>query len=362
MKIAFIASELAMPGQGMQLAHLALAAKNAGHEVLVLSLGGVGEPGAWLLEKGIKVKALNALSWRLVPGLARLAGCIMAFRPSLTQTWGFRANLAGKTIGFLSGARLVVSSMRSPCQPKVMELERITSFLCAKNVASSSWLANFAKSCGHSKGQFVVIGNACDINAFKFKERRRPIGKDGKWKLLFVGDRSMDSGIPDLISAASGLAKSGMPFKLTLVGSGDRAFDAEMLYHIQSMNLSSKIEIKGRIPHSSMPALLEESHLLIAPNAFCWSPNALLEAFASGLPVVASNVEGVKELVTDGKTGRLFASLDPSSLARKIVEATMDYNVSLRMAREACKVVHERNNPKTICGDYLALYESLFPR
>ena len=360
MKIVFLASDLAMPGQGAQLTHLACATKEAGHEVTVLAFGqSLGQAEAALKEKGIASKTFPSQSWRLPLALLKFAFATLGNRPDILQTWGFKANIIGKTLGFFCGAKAIVSSLRSPESPKRMEIERVSSFLCAKAVANSSWLANLAQTCGISKDLLTVIPNACDTASVKHKERKRPASKDGKWKLLFLGVRSLDSGLPVMITALGALNKSGMPFKAVLAGEAEKQFDAELAMHLQDSGLNSKIEIRPQVTQEAVQKLMEESHLLIVPNVFDWTPNTILEAFASGLPVVAANIEGVKELVIDGKTGHMAMPMDPTSLAKKIAESLMDYEATLRMAREALKHARERYNPQSVHSSYLELYKSL---
>ena len=358
MKISFLASDLALPGQGFQLAQLAAAAKEDGHEVGVISLGSSGAAGVWLAEKDVPVRTLPSASWRMPMALARFSIATLLSRPDILQTWGLKANIAGKSLGFFCGAKAIVSSLRSPETPKRMEVERVSSFLCAKTVANSEWLASLALNCGVSKSQVAVIPNAFDASAITRKERRKP-AKDGKWKILFVGRRSPNSGVPVMVSALAGLAKSGMPFKAIFAGDAEKGFDAEMQLHLDAQGISTKMDIRGALSQEALRKLMEDSHLLIAPNIFNWTPNTILEAFASGLPVVATNIEGVKELVVDGKTGHLAIPLDPTSLAKKIAESVMDYDGTIRMAREAHKTLRERHNPKDIHTAYLDLYKSL---
>ncbi len=359
MRICFLASDLSLPGAGMQLAQIAAAAKEEGHETTVISLGGTGAPGEWLAAKGVAVRAFNSQSWRLPLALAKFAGATISARPDILQTWGFKANIAGKALGFFCGAKATVSSLRSPESPRRMEAERIASFLCAKTVASSAWLANAGALCGISKAQIETIPNCVDAAAIPRKDRRKP-AKDAKWKIIFLGARTPSSGMPLMVSAVAGLAKAGMPIKAVFAGASDKALDAEMQRHLDANGIATKVELKGQLGQEALRKLMEDAHILAAPNVFDWTPNIILEAFASGLPVVAANIEGVRELVIEGKTGRLCVPMDATSLAKGIADAAMEYETStLRMAREARKLAVERHSPQAMAKAYLDLYKSL---
>ncbi len=359
MKILFIASDLSRPGQGGQLVRLAEAAKAAGHETSVVSLKPGGENAARLAAAGMETRTLELKSWRLAFNGPRLAWTILRRRPDIVQTWGFEANVSGKLLGFLMGARFVVSSLRGPEMPKVMEMERVSSFLSAKTLAPSSWLANLAKSAGISRAQAVAPGLSCELEAFKAKERRRPASKSDKWHLLFLGERSAESGVPALLAALDAMARGGLNFKAELVGGAAPGFDFELESRIKELGLGGKVFIEPPVPHGKVPALMEKAQLLIAPNVFNWTPNTILEAFASSLPVVATDIEGVGELVRDGRTGRLARPLDPNSLLEKISLALGDYEQSVKMAREALRAVKEGHSAEKAGASHLEAYREL---
>jgi glycosyltransferase involved in cell wall biosynthesis len=360
MKTLFLASDLAAPGQGMQLASLAAASKSAGNETRVISLGKTpGEPGAFLEANGIKAECLGARSWLLPVGLLRGALKVLLFRPDILQTWGFSANISGKAIGFFCGAKATISSLRSPDTPKRLEAERISSFLCARTVASSKWLGELAKACRISRdGSETVIPNSCDASAFKFKERRPP-PKDKRWKILYLGKRCPETGLPELLHALGALTRAGLKLKAVFAGEAAPGFDAGISTLVKDLGLETNLELKGPLKREETARLFENAHLLVAPNVFDWTPNTIMEAFASGLPVVATGIEGVGELVVDGRTGRLAVPMEPASLARKIADALGDYDSSMRMAREAAKLLRERHSPAAVNAAYLKLYDEI---
>jgi len=359
MKILFIASDASLPGQGGQAVRLALAAKAAGDQTSLISLKPLGQEAKKLSEGGVEARSLPVGGWRLALNAPRLALAILFKRPEIIQTFGFQANILGKILGFLFGARLVVSSLRSPEPPKMLEMERVSSFLSAKTLAPSAWLASLALRAGISKSQVLKAPLSCDLEAFKAKERHKPHSKDSKWQILFLGERCNETGVPLLIAALDALAKGGVHFKAELAGKAHPAFDFELSARVKELGLESKVSIEPEVPHEKVPALMAKAHLLVAPNVENWTPNTILEAFASSLPVVATDIEGVGELVRDGKTGRLAKPLDPGSLLEKISLALGDYERSVKMAREAHRLAAEEHSVEKACAESLAICREL---
>lgn len=359
MKVIMLITDLSAPGTGMQFAHLARLLKSEGCEVEAVSLMDKGEPGQWLEGHGIPASCLGISgvlsSWRLL----KLAFMIIRSRPDILQTWNFHANIAGKALGFFCGARFVVSALRGPETPGRMELERVTSFLSSRILVNSGWLASRLKLLAFGTSRFETVGNFFDSSSIAFKERKPP-RKGERWRLLFLGRRSFHSGIPALIHALKLLHDSGYDFEASLVGASEKSFDGELEGKIAEMNLSGRVSALPPVGHSKVPELLERFHLILLPNMFNWTPNTLNEAFASGLPAVASDIEGIGEMLKDGSEGLLAKPGDPVSICEKISRALYDYPAALQRARHANKLLKERCKPETVCKKYLDVYMGLF--
>ena len=101
---------------------------------------------------------------------------------------------------------------------------------------------------------------------------------------------------------------------------------------------------------------MKEYHLLVLPSLWEGMPNVVMEAFASGLPVVGTDIEGTNELVEDGVTGLLAKAADSESLSKKLISAFEKYESCIKMAENANKLLHEKYSPEVIHRQYNDFY------
>ncbi|HCC55340.1 MAG TPA: hypothetical protein DEQ20_10545 [Desulfobulbaceae bacterium] len=146
-----------------------------------------------------------------------------------------------------------------------------------------------------------------------------------KWHLLYIGKMYAVKGVTHLIEAMNLLSRSLPQLKLTLVGDGEdrpklevqaRTFDPE----------GTIISFTGQVAHEKLPEYLRSADALIVPSIITkhqeteGMPTVILEALATGTPVLASLVGGLTDAVIHGKNGLLFRHSDPADLAEKIME------------------------------------------
>jgi glycosyltransferase involved in cell wall biosynthesis len=86
-------------------------------------------------------------------------------------------------------------------------------------------------------------------------------------------------------------------------------------------------------------------------------PNVLLEAMATGVPVVTTNVSGIPELVVDGMTGLLVPPDDPEATAAALLRVFTDRELAARLARAGQALVRERFDGDVLAGELAALFE-----
>ena len=151
--------------------------------------------------------------------------------------------------------------------------------------------------------EFISIGADRDYKA------------NAKVRFVTIGSLIPRKRIETILYALTKI-KSLDAIELRVIGNGpEEQFLKELTLQL---NLSGCVHFLGPIPHAKIPGYLQDSDVFVLCSTSEGRPNVLLEAMASGLPVIASNIEGVRELIQDGKTGLLFDVDNPEQLAKQI--------------------------------------------
>jgi glycosyltransferase involved in cell wall biosynthesis len=166
---------------------------------------------------------------------------------------------------------------------------------------------------------------------------------------LFVGRSSLEKGLPTLLKA---WARLGHPIPLRIIG--DSPSQSEMQAMATSQG-SADIRFMGRLPREQAIAQIKHARFLVFPSELYETFGlSIIEAFACGVPVIASNLGAMQEIVADGQTGLLFRAGDAQDLAEKVAWAWSHTDFMEELGRNA-RSVYEANY--TAEKNYSALME-----
>ena len=191
----------------------------------------------------------------------------------------------------------------------------------------------------------VVIPNAVDVAAAPCTRH-----DNDPPRIVSVGRLAAPK---DALTLVRALAAVGpIPFSALLVGDGpDRpAMEAE----VRSLNLEDRVELAGS--RADVPSLLAAADVFVLSSRSEGAPISILEAMAAGLPVVASDVGGVGELVADGETGLLVPSADPARLAEALRALLPDPGLRRRLGAAGRARAGERFDLPAFRDAHLELY------
>jgi glycosyltransferase involved in cell wall biosynthesis len=167
---------------------------------------------------------------------------------------------------------------------------------------------------GVPTGKLHLIPNGLDIARFAPAPARPAIRR-----VAMVANLRAEKGHDTLLGAAPEILARHPGASFTFVGEGPRRSALETL--TRALGLGDRVQFLGE--RRDVEAVLAEHDLFVLPSRSEAFPNALIEAMATGLPVVATNVGGIPEVVRDGVNGRLVPPNDAAALASAVV-ALMD--------------------------------------
>jgi colanic acid/amylovoran biosynthesis glycosyltransferase len=192
-------------------------------------------------------------------------------------------------------------------------------------------------------GRISVIH--CGIEPDVFAPRAQPEAA-GELRALCVASLQDYKGHPYLIEAAGLLRDRGVPFTLQLVGEGEDRPALER--QIADKGLEGQVKLLGAVPRDRVAELLAGTDVFVLPSVVTPSgkkegiPVALMEALATEVPVVATQISGIPELIESGRSGLLVPERDPAALADALEQVHRDPAAARVMAAEGrAKVLAE---------------------
>ncbi len=160
-----------------------------------------------------------------------------------------------------------------------------------------------------------VIPNVIDLSRFAPTERRL----FGNAPHLVV-TRNLEAiyDIPTAIRAFSTIQKTFRDARLTIAGSGPELANLKAL--VSTLGLDASVHFTGRVDNDRIPALYASADCMVNPSTVDNMPISILEAFASGVPVVSTNAGGIPDMVEDGVSGMLVPVGDDTLMAEKVLK------------------------------------------
>jgi glycosyltransferase involved in cell wall biosynthesis len=177
-------------------------------------------------------------------------------------------------------------------------------------IVPSRHLAGLVESWGVDPGRIRVVPNAAPEPVAAFARGRDP-GRGA-----FLGRLVSWKNVDDAIAAVARLPE----LRLDVVGNGPMLDSLRSL--ARSLAVEDRIAFKGVLPRTEALDLLGRSSFLVLPSSYEGMPHVVLEAYALGIPVVASDAPGIRALVDDGTTGLLYRCGDAEALAHALGEVT----------------------------------------
>jgi len=199
-----------------------------------------------------------------------------------------------------------------------------------------------------------IIYNGIDINDFK---PNQSLKSQDKFIITLGASRiTARKGIKYLIVAISKLVQSHPNILLKIMGEGNDKKNLSVL--VSGLKLDQNVQFLGRIPREKTTAYYQEANIFVLPSLNEGMSNAMLEAMACGLPLIATDTGGTKELLTDRQNGLIVKMENSADLAEKIEKLISDESLREKMGQESRQRA-EKLNWTNIAEQYYNLYKKI---
>lgn len=237
-------------------------------------------------------------------------------------------------------------------------LYRFTNTFVARHsdgvVCISREMLECARKAGADQRRLHLIPNPIDLHVFGSQSHlphspRRTV-------VLFVGALRPNKGVEYLLRAAPDVLREYPLVRFWIVGDGPERSRLESL--ARNLGVAKWVRFPGRIERKDLPGYYAQAGVFAMPSLNEPQGLVALEALAFGLPVVASRVGGIPEMVQDGWNGRLVPPGNSPLLAGALKEVLSDPEVNQRMSTHALETARNLSWPRSL-GKFLDLYNDL---
>ncbi len=258
--------------------------------------------------------------WSVIRAFRRLRG--RGFRPDLIHANVYTAAVPAVIVGRLFGVPVVATEHYTGFPRRTLDggsakRARFAYGRVARAMPVCAYLQRAMEAYG-IRASYEIVPNAVDPSLF-FPEERR-VRKGEPKRLIFVGaiEPSNHKGFPTLLEALERLSDRRTDWRLDVVGDGPSRKEHES--RVAGSGLAPRVIFHGQKPKPEVAAMMRASDVFVLPSRFENLPCVVIEALASGLPVVATAVGGIPEMVSD-RDGILVPPEDPAALAEALDRA-----------------------------------------
>ena len=318
-------------GVQVHVADLARRLRDAGHEVRVLAPSAAPADAPWVRVVGRPVRVAYAGTVApICPSLrswARVRAELDVFAPDVvhvhepfTPSTAMFAALAARTpVVATFHAYLDRSRLQRAARPLLRPV--------ARRIASGIAVSDAAASFAHRATDLPleVIPNGVEVARFR---RGAPRRAGTAPTIVWVNRLDPQKGYTVFLDAAADLLARSPDLRIVVVGDGPLRDAPSRL----APALRSRIDLRGRVPHGDLPSILHAADAFAAPAIGQESFGiVLVEAMAAGVPVVATDIPGYREVVRDGIDGLLVPPGDPTALAAALGRVLGEPDLATRL-------------------------------
>ncbi|MEM9825368.1 MAG: glycosyltransferase [Planctomycetota bacterium] len=322
-RVALVIPTMDRGGAEKQLVLLASGLPRDEFDVRVFLLTRDGPRSEDLRRAGVPYEVIGKRFKGDVSALWRLRRAFKTFQADIVHTWLFAANSFGRVAAMWAGIPTRIAAERSVDPWKSGWQHRLDRYLAKSThavVTNSHGVVDFYAEHGHDPNQFVVIPNGIpavdEVNAKPISRAeaasRLNVDASHRW-IVAVGRLWPQKNYRDLIWAGELIGTLRQDTTLIIVGDGPQK--GELMRHRDALTTKNRVCFVGQ--RDDVESWLPHADAFWNASSYEGQSNALIEAMRAGVPVVASDIAGNRDLVVPGETGALFPPGDTAELVRK---------------------------------------------
>lgn len=282
---------------------------------------------------------------KYVGGMVKLIRLLKKEKITVVHTHMYKANTPGRIAALLRGVPVIIANehnidtWKSKSQHRI---DRILAHFTDKIISVSDAVRKFYIEKGIPSEKILTIHNGIKLEKFKITlnmdRKKRELGlKPSSVVIGTVGRLEPQKGHKYFLEAASLIKREIPDAQFLLVGSG--SLKGKLREYIRRMGLEDDTILTGF--RKDIPEILATMEVFILPSLREGFSISLLEAMASGKPIVATSVGGNQEVICDGECGFLVSSKDSESIARRAIKILKNEELKKRLKRNAQEKVKE---------------------
>ncbi|HEV3418639.1 MAG TPA: glycosyltransferase [Pirellulales bacterium] len=361
-RILHIIPSLDSHGAEKQLTLLAAGLPRERFDVHVCALTRGGPYEAVLREAGIRVTVIGK-PWKLDPAAFwRLKREIARLRPDLVHSWLFAGNSYGRAAALAAGVKHLVAAERCVDLWKVWHEFAIDRYLARRTeriVVNSAAVREFYVAHGLPAEKFAVIPNGVPPAAPSPVTRAELLSEiglpTGAQLIGAIGRLWPQKRVKELIWAADQLKCVRDDVHLLVIGDGPLRSALEQ--YTRHCEVGDRVHFLGA--RGDVPRLLPHFDVLWLASGYEGQSNAIMEAMAAGVPVVATDIPGNRDLIVPGETGYLAPLDSRSALAKSTLPILEDADLARRLGAAGKARVTAEFSVERMVNRYAALYREL---
>ena len=364
--ILYLITTFQKDGPGNALLNIVKKLPKESYNIFAACLYNPGEIQELINKEGIKTYNLNQKGllrgWLGIQVIKKIRKILKEHNIDIIHTHLIRADIYGRLAAIINNTPIIITTIHNldfyRIEKKYLFLKLLDSYLSRFNnkiIAVSKSVVDFTiNNQNIPQYKFVTIYNSIDIEQFKFSTRKNKLNNKN-FTVGFLGRLHKQKDLPTLLEAAKIIDKKNKKIRFLIGGKGQ---EKEQLLKITN-NLNLKHTVKFIDHVNDINSFFAKIDVFVLSSIVEGHPLALLEAMASGLPCVATNVGGIPETIINGESGFIVEKSNPLHLAIRILDIANSVLLQQNMGNRGRKIIAEKFDSKIITQKHHWLYKSL---